>query len=81
MLFFKKYKFKYILHVDGMKCGACEAHVNDIVRRNLKNISVRSSHSKNECIISSMNEIDVSSVISAIEKEGYKVISNSLQTF
>lgn len=81
MLFFKKYKYKFILHVEGMKCGACEAHVNDLIRRNLKNINVRSSHLKNECVISSMNEIDINLVISLIEKEGYKVISHSLQTY
>lgn len=81
MLFFKKYKYKYILHIEGMKCGACEAHVNDLIRRNLKNINVRSSHLKNECVISSMNEIDINLVISLIEKEGYKVIEHSLQTY
>lgn len=81
MLFFKKYKYKYILHIEGMKCGACEAHVNDLIRRNLKNINVRSSHLKNECAISSMNEIDINFVISLIEKEGYKVIAHSFQTF
>ena len=25
-----------VLKIDGMKCGECESHVNDIIRRNFK---------------------------------------------
>ena len=25
-----------IIKIDGMKCGECESHVNDIIRRNFK---------------------------------------------
>ena len=28
--------YKYTLQIDGMMCGMCEAHVNDVVRRNTK---------------------------------------------
>ena len=25
--------YKYLLHIDGMMCGMCEAHVNDLIRK------------------------------------------------
>ena len=28
--------YKYLLHIDGMMCGMCEAHVNDLIRKHLK---------------------------------------------
>lgn len=27
---------KYTLKIDGMKCGMCEAHVCDIIRKNIE---------------------------------------------
>ena len=33
------------LHIDGMMCGMCEAHVNDAVRKAIPVKKVKSSHS------------------------------------
>ena len=66
---------KYVLAVDGMMCGMCEAHVNNAVRAASNVIDVKSSHSKGTTEITCENEIDVEAVKSAIEKEGYKVLS------
>ena len=37
---------KITLHVDGMACGMCEAHVNDAVRKAFPVKKVNSSHGK-----------------------------------
>ena len=66
---------KYVLNVDGMMCGMCEAHVNNAVRGASNVIDVKSSHSKGTTEITCESEIDVEAVKSAIEKEGYKVSS------
>ena len=46
-----KDKFTYKVSIDGMKCGMCEAHVNDLFRRHLKLKKVKSSHLKNQTIL------------------------------
>ena len=66
---------KYVLKVDGMMCGMCEAHVNNAVRQASNVTDVKSSHSKGTTEITCENEIDVEAVKAAIEKEGYKVLS------
>lgn len=52
MLFFKKKDYKTaVIKVYGMKCGMCETHINDIVRKNFDIKSVKASHTKNEVTI------------------------------
>lgn len=63
-----------ILTIDGMKCGMCEAHINNIIRKNFDVKKVKSSHKKNTCMIKSNNILDKSLIKSLIEKEGYKVL-------
>lgn len=64
---------KYILEVDGMHCGMCEAHVNDIVRRTGLCKKVKSSHKKSNTIVITKEEIDIERVKDAIISLGYKV--------
>ena len=35
---------KMIIEVEGMSCGMCESHINDMVRRHFKVKKVSSSH-------------------------------------
>ena len=37
---------KYVLGIDGMSCGMCEAHVQDVIRRNIDVKKVKASHLK-----------------------------------
>lgn len=46
---------KITVHVDGMVCGMCEAHVNDAVRKAFPVKKVASSHSKGETVILTPN--------------------------
>lgn len=35
-----------ILRVDGMMCGMCESHINDVVRKTARVNKVTSSHTR-----------------------------------
>ena len=65
--------YEIILKVDGMKCGMCEAHVNDAVRKACPVKKVNSSRSKNQTVILSETELDTEAVMNAIRSTGYEV--------
>ena len=65
----------YTLGIDGMECGMCETHVNDVVRQNFRIKKVTSSHTKNETVILAPDELDEEKLKDAIEKTGYRVVS------
>lgn len=65
---------KYTLKIDGMKCGMCEAHVCDIIRKNIEAKKVKASHKKNEASFVLDNEADISKVIEQIKAMGYNVL-------
>lgn len=77
-MFFKKFKYKYILKIDGMKCGACEAHVNEIIRKSTNVRKLHSSARKKMTIIESNEPIDIELIKINIEKQGYKVLDVQL---
>ena len=49
---------KTTIGIDGMMCGMCESHINDVIRREFKVKKVSSSHTKGIAEIISENEID-----------------------
>ena len=59
-----------ILRVDGMMCGMCESHINDVVRKTARVNKVTSSHTKGETVIVS---VDVEALKAAIAETGYTV--------
>lgn len=67
---------KTTLKIDGMMCGMCEAHVNDIVRKTFPNASkVKSSHKKGECSFLTEDEVDGNVIQDALNEMGYKLIA------
>ena len=40
---------KTTLKIDGMMCGMCESHMNDVIRKNFKVKKVTSSARDGEC--------------------------------
>ena len=66
-------EYKYTLKIDGMMCGMCEAHVNDVVRRNFQIKKVTSSHSKNQTTIISESLLDEELLKNKIGETGYIV--------
>lgn len=65
---------KTTLKIDGMRCGMCEAHICDVIRRNANVKKVSASHTKNEAVIISDNLLDADRLKNAISADGYKVL-------
>lgn len=68
---------KITVKVDGMRCGMCESHVNDAVRRAFPVKKVTSSHGKGETVILTETELSEERLRAAINATGYEVISVS----
>ena len=58
------------LKVDGMMCGMCESHVNEVVRKTAQVEKVTSSHTK---VIVSAQPLDIEALKAAIADTGYTV--------
>lgn len=65
--------YKTIAKVDGMRCGMCESHVNDVVRRNFDVKKVNASHAKGEVAIVSEQPVDEQKLRFAVGEQGYVV--------
>ncbi len=63
--------------IDGMMCGMCEAHVNDVIRRTFQVKKVSSSHSKGQTVIESEAPLDETALRKAIADTGYQVTAVS----
>lgn len=70
---------KIFLDVDGMMCGMCEAHINDIVRKTTKIKKIKSNHKKKETIIVLENDNDLNKIIEAIKSLGYNCSLNRIE--
>lgn len=64
---------KTTVGIKGMSCGMCEAHINDVVRREFKVKSVKSSVKKKNSEIVSKEPIDEEKLRKAITDTGYTV--------
>ena len=72
---------KITLKIDGMKCGMCEAHINDIIRKNFKIKKVSSSYKENETYIISEEFIDENTLKKTFEPTGYIISIFSVQEY
>lgn len=72
---------KTIIIIEGMMCGHCEAHINDTVRKNFDVKKISSSHKNGTTEIISENQLDEEKLRSAIEADGYKVISLKSESY
>ncbi|MBR0458662.1 MAG: hypothetical protein IJJ26_05465 [Victivallales bacterium] len=64
------------LGIEGMMCGMCEAHMNDLVRKLYPDIKkVSSSSSKKQTIILSEQELDKDKLQQASSSIGYTMTS------
>ena len=64
---------KTTLQINGMACGMCESHVNEAIRNAFKVKKVNSSHSKNETVIISEEELPEDQIRKVIEPTGYEL--------
>lgn len=63
------------LKIDGMRCGMCESHINDAIRRSFPVKKVKSSHAKGETVILADDAINEEALKAAIAGTGYTVLS------
>ena len=66
---------KYIIGIDGMRCGMCEAHVNNAIRNNLKVVKSSASHSKNQLMVITELELSIDDFKKVLDPIGYIVTS------
>lgn len=59
--------------IDGMRCGQCEAHVNELLSKIDGALLVFSSHLKGEASIASPYPIEEEKIIHALAGSGYRV--------
>lgn len=73
--------YKYIFKIDGMKCGMCESHVNDAVRKTVKVKKVKSSHVGGTTEIICENILDVNALRDALAALGYRTLSVKTEAY
>lgn len=66
---------KVTLEIEGMACSMCESHINEAVRKAFDVKRVSSSHSKNQTVILTEQEIDEQALRQVIDATGYRVSS------
>lgn len=64
---------KTVIKIEGMMCGHCEAHVNDVIRNAFTVKKVTSSHTKNETVILSEEVLDEARLREVLAPTGYTV--------
>ena len=69
------------LKIDGMMCGMCESHVNDVIRKNFKIDKVTSSHSKKETKIITDEDISLEKLKEVINPTGYKILDYKIEEY
>ena len=66
---------KVTLEIEGMACSMCESHINEAVRKAFDVKKVSTSHSKNQTVILTEQEIDEQALRQVIDATGYRVSS------
>ena len=72
---------KTVLKIDGMMCGMCEAHMNDLIRKNFKVKKVTSSAKDGETVIISDAELDIPWAKKQIKDIGYKLVDYTSEPY
>lgn len=72
---------KTVLKIDGMMCGMCEAHMNDLIRKNFKVKKVTSSAKDGETVIISDAELDIPWAKKQIKDTGYELVDYTSEPY
>ena len=68
---------KYLLGIDGMRCGACVATINNLMRKNFKIKKIVTSRFLGETEIISEQDISMEDFHRVLDPTGYQLISYS----
>ena len=80
MLWFKpKTKYIYKLEIPDMRCGMCELHIADTIRKVVKVKKVVANRFKNVVTIYSNEPLNINNIKEEIEKTGYKVLNIEIE--
>ncbi|MCR5786759.1 MAG: heavy-metal-associated domain-containing protein [Acholeplasmatales bacterium] len=66
---------KIEINIDGMMCGMCEAHVNDLFRRHIIIKKIKSNHYMKKTIIITEEDPSDELIKSSLEGSGYNVLN------
>ena len=66
---------KYVLKINGMRCGMCEAHVENEIRKSINVKKVKASHIKSELIVITKLELEENDFRNVLDKTGYEIKS------
>ncbi|MCI6512723.1 MAG: ATPase P [Coprococcus catus] len=72
---------KTVLKIDGMMCGMCEAHMNELIRKNFKVKKVTSSAKDGETVIISDAELDIPWAKKQIKDIGYEMVDYTSEPY
>lgn len=73
---------KTTIEIEGMMCGMCESHINDVIRKTIPGAKkVSASHKKNQVTFVSDEEANPEALKAAIEDTGYHYISISSEPY
>lgn len=72
---------KTVLKINGMMCGMCEAHMNDLIRKNFKVKKVTSSAKDGETVIISDAELDIPWAKKQIKDIGYEMVDYTSEPY
>jgi copper chaperone CopZ len=72
---------KTTLEIDGMMCGMCESHMNDLIRQKFNVKKVSSSHSKGITEIISEESLDEDKLREEIAGIGYTLKSVNTEEY
>ena len=72
---------KTVLNIDGMMCGMCESHMNDLMRNKFNVKKVTSSAKKGETVVISKEDLDMAQVEKEISEIGYKLVSHTSEPY
>ena len=66
---------KYILGIDGMRCGMCEVHVEEAISKKIWTKKVKASRFKNEVVVFTELNLGETDFKEILDPTGYRMTS------
>lgn len=72
---------KVTIEIEGMHCGMCESHVNDLFRKAVPLKKVQSSHLKNQTTLIGEGPYEEETIRKALDGSGYQVGKITIEAY